>query len=98
MVGSTPTQLNRGSLEDNAPVIEHVLLASKRPHWSARQQRVHGLRRLRPRELNEEKPSRSAAAVRGLNAELAVVLRVVAVAVAVAADASSVLEAQRPMV
>ena len=98
-VGGVGTEtVNRGGLEDNAPVIEHVLLASKRSHWSAREERIHGLRILRPRDLKEEKKPRSAAAVRGLTAELAVVLRVAAVAVAfaVAADASTVFAAQRP--
>ena len=91
-VGGVGTEtVNRGGLEDNA---EHVLLASKRSHWSAREERIHGRRILRPRELNDEKPPSSAAAVRGLIAELAVVLRVAAVAVAVAADASTVFAAQ----
>ena len=81
-----------GGLEENAQVIDHLPLASKTSHWSAREEWIHGLRILPRREVNEEKQQRSAAAVRELTAEVALVLR--AVAVAVTADASAASAAQ----
>ena len=55
-VGGVGTEtVNWGGLEDNAPVIEHALLASKTPHWSPPQERVHGLRILAAKRTERRK-------------------------------------------
>ena len=68
-------------------------LRAKRSRWSAREERIHDLRILPQRELNEEK-TLSGAARRELIAELASVSRVADVSVVVTADASAAFAAQ----